>query len=187
MNAEGNTKYRVAKWADGHRQKHDEDLKDKWNNQHSWVGKRVAKIFDNAMYTGTIMHWLPDSKTEWEIWRIQYEDGDMEELDILELLPILKDHTKENRAKSQAPTPPTKIKHELTREDKRRERKRRRQRTHTISDHDTLPNGQIAGRIHASNTIITTFMATINGSTTGVRGDGHCLRRSLGKLWDMHP
>ena len=30
-------------------------------------------------------------------------------------------------------------------------------------------------------------MATINGSTTGVTGDGHCLRRSLGKLWDMHP
>jgi hypothetical protein len=38
--------------------------------------------------------------------------------------------------------------------------------------------------MHASNTIITTFIATINGSRIGVRGDGHCLRRSLGKLWD---
>ena len=54
MNAEGNTKCRVAKWADGHRQKHDEELKDEWNNQHSWVGKKVEKMFDNDMYTGTI-------------------------------------------------------------------------------------------------------------------------------------
>ena len=187
VNAEGDTGCRVAKWVVGHRQTYNEDLKDKWNKQHSWVGKRVAKMFDSAIYTGTITHWLPDSKTEWELWRIQYEDGDMEELDILELLPILKDHINGNRNKSQATAPPAKTKHELTRKDKRREKKRRRQCTHTISDHDTLHNGQIAGRIHASNTILTTFMATINGSTAGVRGDGHCLRRSLGKLWDMHP
>ena len=139
-------------------------------------------MFDNDMYNGTVTHWLSDSKTEWELWRIQYEDGDMEEIDILELLPILKDHTKGKLAKPQAPAPPTKTKRELTRKDKRRKRKRRRQRTHTISDHDTLPNGQIAGRIHASNIIINTFMSTLNGSTTSVREDGHCLRRSLGKL-----
>ena len=102
MNAEGNTECRVAKWADGHRQKHDEKLKDEWNNQHSWVGKTVEKMFDSAMYTGTITHWLPDSKTEWELWRIHYEDGDMEELDILELLPILKDHKRGDKPK--APT-----------------------------------------------------------------------------------
>ena len=136
-------------------------------------------MFDSAIYTGTITHWLPDSKTEWELWRIQYEDGDMEELDILELLPILKDHTNGNRNKSQATAPPAKTKHELTRKDKRREKKRRRQCTHTISDHDTLHNGQIAGRIHASNTILTTFMATINGSTTGVTGDGHPLPKAV--------
>ena len=84
VNAEGDTECRVAKWVDGHRQTYNEDLKDKWNKQHSWVGKRVAKMFDSAIYTGTITHWLPDSKTEWELWRVQYEDGDMEELDILE-------------------------------------------------------------------------------------------------------
>ena len=141
VNTEGNTECRVAKWADGHRQKHDEKLKDEWNNQHSWVGKTVEKMFDSAMYTGTITHWLPDSKTEWELWRIHYEDGDMEELDILELLPILKDHTKRGD-EPKAPTPTTtKNKRDLTRKDKRRERKRRRQRTHAISDHDTLTNG----------------------------------------------
>ena len=35
----GGTNCRVAKWAKGHRQEHDEKLKDKWNTQHSWVGK----------------------------------------------------------------------------------------------------------------------------------------------------
>ena len=79
------------------------------------------------------------------------------------------------------------LERELTRKDKGRERKRRRQLTNNINDHDTLPNGQIAGRIYASNTITSTFIATIKGSTTGTRGDGHCLRRSLGKLWGMHP
>jgi hypothetical protein len=182
VTAEGNTNCRVARWADGYRR-----LKDKWNTQHSWVGKGVVKMFDNVMYNGIIEQWLPDSKSEWELWRIQYEDGDMEKLDILELMPVLKENANVNPAKPQAPTSPNTTKRDLTRKDKRRERKRRRQLTNTISDHDTLPNGQIAGRIHASNTIITTFIATINGSTIGVRGDRHCLRRSLGKLWDMHP
>jgi hypothetical protein len=45
---EGNTNCRVAKWADGHRQEHDETLKDIWNTQHSWVGKLVTKMFDNV-------------------------------------------------------------------------------------------------------------------------------------------
>ena len=67
MNIEESTKCRVAKWADGHRQKYDEELKDKWNNQHSWVGKNVAKMFDKAIYNGTIAHWLTDSKTDREL------------------------------------------------------------------------------------------------------------------------
>ena len=187
MNVEGDTKCRVAKWADGHRQTHDKDLKDKWNNQHSWVGKKVANIFDNVMYTGTITHWLPESKTEWELWRIKYEDGDMEELDIIELLQVLKEHTNVNLSNNQPPAPPYTTKRKLTRKNRRRERKRRRQLTNNISEHDTLPNGQMSGRIHASNTIITTFLATINGRTIWVRGDGHCLRRALGKLWEMQP
>ena len=74
VNAEGNIECRVAKWVDGHRQTYYEDLKDKWNKQHSWVGKRVAKMLDSAIHTGTITHWLPDSKTEWELWRIQYDN-----------------------------------------------------------------------------------------------------------------
>jgi hypothetical protein len=108
---------------------------------------------------------LPDSKSEWELWRIKYEDDDMEELDIIGQLQVLKEHTNMNLINNQVPAPPHTTKRELTRKDKRRERKRRRQLTNNISKHETLPNGQIAGRIHASHTIITTFLATINGST----------------------
>jgi hypothetical protein len=54
VNAEGNTNCRVAKRADGHRQKHDEKLKDKWSTHHRWVGKGVVKLFDNVMYNGII-------------------------------------------------------------------------------------------------------------------------------------
>ena len=54
VSTEENTNYRVAKWVDGHRQKHDEKLKDIWNTQHSWVGKVVTKMFDNVMYAGII-------------------------------------------------------------------------------------------------------------------------------------
>jgi hypothetical protein len=54
VSAEGNANYRVAKWADGHRQEHDKKLKDIWNTQHSWVGKGVTKMFDNVMYKGII-------------------------------------------------------------------------------------------------------------------------------------
>jgi hypothetical protein len=67
VNAETKTNCRVAKWADGHRQEHDEKLKDKWSTQHSWVGKGVVKMFDIVMYNGIIEQWLPDSKSEWEL------------------------------------------------------------------------------------------------------------------------
>jgi hypothetical protein len=50
-------------------------------------------MFDNVLYNGIIEQWLPDSKSDWELWRIQYEDGDMEELDnILEVMPVLKEN-----------------------------------------------------------------------------------------------
>ena len=180
---------RVYKWAEGHRQEHDETLKDKWNPQHSWVGRKVEKLFGDVMYTGTVDQWLPDSKTEWELWRIKYDDGDMEELDILELMQVIKEKTIKKQTNSQKTTQPLQpqVKRDLTRKDKRREKKRRRQHANDTNDHDTLPNGQIAGRIHASNTTLSTFIATLKATTIGVQVDGHCLRRALGKLWNMQP
>ena len=64
----------------------------------------------------------------------------MEELDIIELLQVPKEHTNVNLAKNQAPAPPHTTKWEPTRKDKRRQK---RQLTNNISEHDTLPNGQI--------------------------------------------
>ena len=52
----------------------------------------MEKLFDDVLYTGKIDQRLPDSKTEWELWRIKYDDGDMEELDILELMQVIKEH-----------------------------------------------------------------------------------------------
>ena len=139
VSKEGATNCRVSKWAKGHRQEYDETLKDKWNTRHSWVGRKVEKLFDDVQYTGKIDQWLPDSKTEWELWRIKYDDGDMEELDILELMQVIKEHTTQKQNNPQETTQPQQpqTKRELTRKDKRREKKRRRQHTNDIDDHDT--------------------------------------------------
>ena len=113
----------------------------------------------------------------------------MEELDILELMQVMKaqTNTKQTNPQKAAQMQQPKVKRDCTRKDKRREKKRRRQHTNAANDHDTLPNGQIAGRIHASNTTLSTFIATLKATTIGVQGDGHCLRRALGKLWNMQP
>ena len=134
MKAEGHTNCKVAKWAEGHRQEYDEKLEDVWNTKHSWVGKEVQKMFDNVMYNGTIEQWLPDSKSEWELWRIKYDDGDMEDLGILELLQVTKEHKDGNLASNKDLMPLNTTKRELTRKDKRRERKRRRQLTNNINE-----------------------------------------------------
>jgi hypothetical protein len=56
-----------------------------------------------------------------------------------------------------------------------------------MQDHDTIPNGQAAGRIHATNTELVKFLADIREVTKGILEDGHCPRRALGKLWDKQP
>ena len=50
-----------------------------------------------------------------------------------------------------------------------------------------MSNGQVAGRIQATNPELVQFLETIQGETKGTPEDGHCLRRALGKLWDMQP
>ena len=56
-----------------------------------------------------------------------------------------------------------------------------------MQDHDTMPNWQTAGRMHAINTELIKFLPDIREMTKGTLEDGHCLRRELGKLWDMQP
>ena len=50
-----------------------------------------------------------------------------------------------------------------------------------------MSNGQVAGRIQATNPELVQFLETIQGAIKGTLEDGHCLRRALGKLWDMQP
>ena len=69
----------------------------------------------------------------------------------------------------------------------KRNRKKKAKTGGQMQDHDTMPNGQIAGRIHATNTELVKFLADIRGVTNGTLEDGHCLRRALGKLWGMQP
>jgi hypothetical protein len=53
--------------------------------------------------------------------------------------------------------------------------------------HDTLTNGQAAGRIIATNSSVISFLGQIKGETLGTLEDGQCLRRALGKLWNIEP
>ena len=69
----------------------------------------------------------------------------------------------------------------------KRNRKKKSKTEGQMQDHDTMPNGQTAGRIHATNTELVKFLADIRGVTNGTLEDGHCLRRALGKLWGMQP
>jgi hypothetical protein len=69
----------------------------------------------------------------------------------------------------------------------KRNRKKKAKTGGQMQDHGTMPNGQTAGIIHAKNTELVKFLADIRGVTNGTLKDGHCLRRALGKLWDMQP
>lgn len=62
----------------------------------------------------------------------------------------------------------------------KRNRKKKAKTGGQMQDHDTMPNGQIAGRIHATNTELVKFLVDIRGVTNGTLEDGHCLRRALG-------
>ena len=70
----------------------------------------------------------------------------------------------------------------------KRNRKKKLKTEGQMQDHDTMPNGQTAGRIHATNTEFVKFLADIQGLINGTLEDGYCLRRggrALGKLWGM--
>ena len=51
--------------------------------KRSYVGLGIAKFFDRKLYTGTITGWDPaaivDDKVD--LWRVEYDDGDAEDLE----------------------------------------------------------------------------------------------------------
>ena len=65
-----------------------------------------------------------------EIWRIKYDDGDMEELDILELLQVTKEHKYGNLASNKDPMLSNTTKRELTRKGKRKKTKKTANKQH---------------------------------------------------------
>ena len=49
--------------------------------EESFVGRRIARTFDNKVYHGTVTRFLKTHR----LWKILYEDGDKEEMDFEEL------------------------------------------------------------------------------------------------------
>ena len=50
------------------------------------VGTRVAKEFEQVLYTGIVTEYLhPISSDDDPLWQIEYDDGDQQQLDISEL------------------------------------------------------------------------------------------------------
>jgi hypothetical protein len=180
------------------------------------VGRTVAKRFGPKLYKGIITGWMPGTKQEWELWKVKYEDNDEEDLDTHELVGILQNEAKKRVAteplgQSQLKkvtvtvkdSEPTKTTRRGTDNSKRIQKKKRRpngernnkednkevrQRQQIgTKHHDTLTNGQTADRILATNSSVISFLTQIKGGTLGTLEDGQCLRRALGKLWNIEP
>jgi hypothetical protein len=180
-----------------------------WRNDNPNVGRKVAKRFGTKLYKGTIIGWMPGTKQEWELWKIKYEDNDEDYLDTHELVGILQSETKKRAtteppgqpqvkkvtvtAKDQEPTKTTRRGTDNTKRSQKRKRKTNGERNNRDDNkgvrqqvgtkhHDTLTNGQAAGRIFAANSSVINFLGHIKGETLGTLEDGQCLRRALGKL-----
>ena len=182
---------------------------DKWRVDHPYVGKQVIKQFGNKLYAGHIQKWMPGSKQEWELWHIKYEDGDEEDAETHDLVRIVVDNstnpgTKCDTTKPVVVKPNTRRKQTQSRPRQdntgRNAKKKKKIDTNTLHTnknryggmeatmgHDTLRSGQVVGRIHAANRHLNRFLTHIEGETKGTLEDGHCLRRSLAKLWGIQP
>jgi hypothetical protein len=52
----------------------------------AWIGKKLMRIFDGVEYVGHITHWAPPLEEDPPLWRLQHEDGDIEDLERYEVL-----------------------------------------------------------------------------------------------------
>jgi hypothetical protein len=60
--------------------------KNKWKIDRPYVCKPVIKQFGNKLHAGQIQKWLPGSKQEWELWKMNYDDGDEEDVDTHDIM-----------------------------------------------------------------------------------------------------
>jgi len=61
----------------------------------SYVGQRIAKDFDGDIFYGTVSKYFPKDR----LWKIDYDDGDKEELELEELLFALDLHMEKTKKK----------------------------------------------------------------------------------------
>jgi hypothetical protein len=182
---------------------------DKRREDHPYVGKQVIKQFGNKLYAGKIQKWMPGTKQEWELWHIQYTDGDEEDVETHDLIRIVMENStnpgtkcETNKPTVEKPNSRRQQKQSRPRQDntgrnaKKKKKidnkephnkKNRHGRIESTMGHDTLRSGQVLGQIHATDRHLTQFLAHIEGETKGTLEDGHCLRRSLAKLWGIQP
>jgi hypothetical protein len=57
----------------------------------SFIGRRVGKYFDDVLYYGTVSKWVPAAVVDGgiDLWLVEYDDGDAEDLEEDELQAIL--------------------------------------------------------------------------------------------------
>merc|ERR1712238_107068 len=72
--------------------KADKAKKSQLQQDKSYVGQRVSKNFDGAIYEGIVSKFLPNGR----VWKINYDDGDKEDLEFGELKIALDLHHKKN-------------------------------------------------------------------------------------------
>jgi hypothetical protein len=52
------------------------------------LNKQITKIFGGTMHQGTIIEFDHDTKNNQNLWRVHYEDDDIEDLNLSELLTV---------------------------------------------------------------------------------------------------
>jgi hypothetical protein len=60
-------------------------------NDRGFVGRRVAKSFDDEWYLGTVTYWTPPDMSEEgiDLWRVVYDDDDQEDFELVEVKKYL--------------------------------------------------------------------------------------------------
>ena len=56
---------------------------------HRWIGLEVRKKFERVLFTGKIVAWLPETSVDPALWKVEYTDGDVEDLEDHEVVTIL--------------------------------------------------------------------------------------------------
>jgi hypothetical protein len=64
------------------------------------MGKAITKKFNNQWYCGLVTNYDTDSATGETIWEVSYQDGDIEDHNVPELLPLLDSSTTSSRNKT---------------------------------------------------------------------------------------